>query len=166
MTGDGDQIHATCVAVGDVGVLLRGASGAGKSDLALRLIDELGRLGGAQLVADDRVDLRVEHGHVWAQAPAALAGLLEVRGLGIISVAYRPRAAVGLIVDLVAGKSVERLPARRETEILGRALPRMALAPFHTSAPAVVRAAVAALPWDMGLQDDITGGASGREKAQ
>lgn len=160
MQGVQDQIHATCVAVGDVGVLLRGASGAGKSDLALRLID-----GGAELVADDRVDLAVENGRLWAGAPAGLAGLLEVRGLGILRVAHRPRAAAGLVVDLVPGKSVERLPARRETEILGVLLPRLAVAPFHASAPAVVRAAVAALPWETGLREDLDGDPGHREKA-
>lgn len=141
--------------MGDVGVLLRGASGAGKSDLALRLID-----GGALLIADDRVDLTGDGDLVWAAAPPALAGLLEVRGLGILSMAHRPRAALGLVVDLVAPEAVERLPKQRWTEILGRRLPWMALAPFHASAPAVLRAAVNALPWAATLQD------SAREAAQ
>src|SRR5690606_32729552 len=70
-------IHATCVALGDTGILLRGRSGSGKSDLALRLID-----GGALLVADDRVALSLEGGRVIARPPAALAGYLEVRGVG------------------------------------------------------------------------------------
>ena len=71
------MVHATCVAIGDRAVLLCGPSGSGKSDLALRLID-----GGAQLVADDQVVLRAEGGRIVARAPEALAGRMEVRGIG------------------------------------------------------------------------------------
>ncbi|MGE3652127.1 MAG: HPr kinase/phosphorylase, partial [Reyranellaceae bacterium] len=73
------QIHATCVALPEGGVLLRGDSGAGKSDLALRLID-----GGARLVADDRTDLMREGDLLIARAPTSIAGLIEARGLGIL----------------------------------------------------------------------------------
>ena len=96
-------IHGTCVLVGGIGVLLRGPSGAGKSDVALRLID-----GGALLVADDRVELRMVDGRLMASAPAALAGLLEVRGLGIVRLPCDGPAEVGLVVDLVAAAEVER----------------------------------------------------------
>ena len=72
------QVHGTCIAIDGAGVLLRGPSGCGKSDLALRLID-----GGAVLVADDRVSLEARAGDLVASAPDALAGLLEVRGVGI-----------------------------------------------------------------------------------
>jgi len=72
------RIHGTCVALSGLGVLLRGPSGSGKSDLALRLID-----GGAKLVADDQVELALDAaGRVMARAPATLSGLLEVRGIG------------------------------------------------------------------------------------
>ena len=74
------QLHATCLARDDEGLLLLGSAGAGKSDLALRLLDH-----GFLLVADDRVD--IEAGR--ARAPAALAGLLEVRGLGIFRLPFR-----------------------------------------------------------------------------
>ena len=76
------QVHATCLSIDDVGLLIRGPSGIGKSDLALRLIDK-----GARLVADDRVGLLVSDNHVIARAPATLAGLLEVRGLGMLAIA-------------------------------------------------------------------------------
>ncbi|WP_040850329.1 HPr kinase/phosphorylase, partial [Nitrospirillum viridazoti] len=75
------RVHATCVSVGGAGVLLRGASGSGKSDLALRLVDA-----GALLVADDQVALAADPTAtlLTATAPERLAGLIEVRGLGIL----------------------------------------------------------------------------------
>jgi len=131
-------VHATCVALDDVAVLLRGAPGSGKSDLALRLID-----GGAQLVADDQVELSAAGGALLARPPAVLAGLLEVRGLGILRFPHRAEAPLGLVVDLVASERVERLPLPGRTELLGVAVPRLALAPFEASAPAKLRQAVA-----------------------
>ena len=83
------QVHGTCVAVAGVGVLLRGPPGSGKSDLALRLIDR-----GAELVADDRVTLRREDDGIVASAPASLAGLIEVRGVGVARVPAIARARV------------------------------------------------------------------------
>jgi len=100
------NIHATCVRIGRHGVLLLGKSGAGKSDLALRLI---GR--GARLVADDRCDLSVVRNRLVARAPKTIAGLLEVRGLGIVAFPSTPSTAVALAVDLSA--PVERLPEPR-----------------------------------------------------
>ncbi len=103
------NIHATCVRFGGAGVLLIGRSGAGKSDLALRLI---GR--GAILVADDRCDMSVERDRLVARAPRTIAGLLEVRGVGIVTLPHAPRAAIALVVDL-SGR-VERLPESRGYE--------------------------------------------------
>ena len=147
------QVHASCVAVttddGLVGVLLRGQSGVGKSDLALRLIDNEGRGGGALLVADDRVDLIVRDGEIRAVAPAALAGLLEVRGLGIMPLAHLADVAIELVVDLVAeGADIPRLPDVRHTDLLGMSLPWMQLQPFEAAAAAKLRLAVRALPWN------------------
>ncbi len=132
-------MHGTCVLLSDIGVLLRGESGSGKSDVALRLID-----GGARLVADDQILLRVEGGHLVASAPAPLGGLLEVRGVGILPVPTADRAVIGLIVDLVAPEQVERLPEPRRDSILGVSLPYLALAPFDASTPAKLRLAAAA----------------------
>jgi HPr kinase/phosphorylase len=92
------QIHASCAARDGHGVLLLGPPGSGKSDLVLRLLDH-----GFQLVADDRVD--VEHGI--ASPPAALAGLLEVRGLGLLRMPHAAEARLALAVELARG---ERLP--------------------------------------------------------
>src|SRR5690606_35418340 len=111
------QVHATCVEIDGVGVLLRGASGSGKSDLALRLID-----GGARLVADDRTDLAVEGGRLFASCPAPLAGRIEARGVGIGPVPSQPRAWVRLAVDLVAPEAVERLPEPATSLIAGVAI--------------------------------------------
>lgn len=97
------NVHASCVAVGNKGVLLLGDSGAGKSDLALRLIDE-----GARLVADDRTDLWTENGRLLARAPTNLAGLIEVRGLGIARLAHRKQVRIALAVRL--GHAGARLP--------------------------------------------------------
>src|SRR5436190_12146788 len=102
-------IHATSVALRANGqwraVLLRGPSGAGKSDLALRLIEA-----GARLVADDQTHLVRKGGTLMATPPAALAGLIEVRGVGIVKLGRNrllARAPLALLVDLVAPGQVE-----------------------------------------------------------
>ncbi|MEI6560332.1 MAG: HPr kinase/phosphatase C-terminal domain-containing protein [Rhodospirillaceae bacterium] len=134
-----NTIHGTSVLISGAGVLLRGKSGAGKSDLALRLIDR-----GAVLIADDRVEVRVDHGKVMASAPATLAGLLEVRGVGLMRVPFAPAGEVHLVVDLVTPETVERLPEAEWTALAETRLPRLALAPFEASAPAKIRLAAAA----------------------
>ncbi|QCI79531.1 aldolase [Hankyongella ginsenosidimutans] len=96
-----ETVHASCVAVFGRGVLLLGESGAGKSSLALRLIDR-----GAMLVGDDRICLH-EDGGLFASAPLPLAGLIESRGLGILRLPYRRKARLALAVTLAAA---ERLP--------------------------------------------------------
>ena len=136
-------VQATCVAVDGAGVLLRGPSGSGKSDLALRLID-----GGAELIADDGVELRRAGDRLIAalpgQAPATLRGRLEVRGVGILPVASVPEAPLVLAVDLVA--VVERLPEPETVQWLGIAIPVLRLAGLEASATAKVRLAVRTLP--------------------
>lgn len=132
-------VHGTCVALGDVGCLLLGPSGSGKSDLALRLMMDHR----AKLVADDQVALAaMRGGRLAATPPAALAGLLEVRGLGILRFAHRRRATLGLAVVLVPPEEVERLPNGDEgVEYLGIRLPLLRVAPFEASAPHKVRLA-------------------------
>ncbi len=134
------QIHGTCVEIAGLAVLFRGPPNSGKSDLALRMID-----GGARLVADDRVDLRVDAGRLYASAPAALAGRLEIRGLGIMRVASVAEAPLALVCDLVAPGLVERLPEAETTVVETIAVPRLTIAPFEPSAAAKVRAAVRTL---------------------
>lgn len=134
------QIHASCIELAGAGILLRGPSGSGKSDLALRLID-----GGARLVADDRTDLTAEDGALIASPPATILGKLEVRGIGIMTLPSVARARVGMAVDLVDPSSVERLPKGQRCSYLGIDLPLIAVAPFEASAPAKLRAAARAL---------------------
>ncbi len=131
------QVHATCVSLYGAGLIIRGSSGAGKSDLALRLIDR-----GARLVADDRVDLLVSDNGVIARAPETLAGLLEVRGLGILRVPVLEATVVRLVVDLVDHENVPRLPDRRMTDLIGMDVPAVTLDPFEASAVTKVRLAL------------------------
>jgi serine kinase of HPr protein (carbohydrate metabolism regulator) len=125
-------IHASAVLVGARAVLIRGAAGAGKSSLALALLraGASGTFGFARLVGDDRVHLEAAHGRLLVRPAAALAGLIEVRGLGIRRVSFEPLAVVGLAVDLEAADS-ERVPAAATAvaEIKGVAIPRLAVAP-------------------------------------
>lgn len=134
-----NTIHATCVAIGPHAVLLRGESGSGKSDLALRLIEE-----GAALVADDQVVVAVRDGRLEASPPQALAGLIEVRGVGIVRLPYRAPVDVALVATLVDRRDVPRLPEPGTTEIAGVTVPHLLLAPFDASAPAKLRTALRA----------------------
>lgn len=138
------EIHATCVVVDGRGVLLRGPSGSGKSDLALRLID-----GGAGLVADDRVQLENKNGGLQASAPNNLFGLIEVRGLGIARLPALPLTKVVLAVDLVPADAVDRLPDPAWVDFEGARLPLVRLNAFETSTPAKVRLAVLATTEDI-----------------
>jgi serine kinase of HPr protein (carbohydrate metabolism regulator) len=138
-----ERVHATCVALrgkrGWRGLLLRGSSGSGKSDLALRLID-----GGARLVADDQTELLATAGRVIARAPGTIAGLIEVRGVGIVRLARDQlvtQVTLALLVDLVPARQIERLPEPRRECLLGVELPVVALAPFEASAADKLRLA-------------------------
>jgi HPr kinase/phosphorylase len=126
--------HATAVAIDGEAVLLRGPSGSGKSDLALRLIDR-----GAQLVADDQTLLRREGDRVLASAPPAIAGVIEIRGVGLLRVPAAVAAPLVLIADLMASSDIERMPEWRSETVLGVAVPLVAVAPFEASAPAKLR---------------------------
>ena len=138
-------VHATSVAL-KVGrtwraVLLRGPSGAGKSDVALRLIEAGGRL-----VADDQTHLAKTGRAVVATAPPSLAGLIEVRGIGIVKLGRGQliaRAPLGLLVDLVPPDQVERMPEPAREKVLDIDLPRLALAPFEASIVMKLRLALA-----------------------
>ncbi len=133
-------IHATSVAIGRSGLLVRGPSGSGKSDLALRLIDA-----GACLVSDDQTVLEFVDGQVEMKAPPAIAGFIEVRGVGIMPVPTVTSVPLALVVDLVSPETVERLPEPDFCIVLGSRFPLLRLAPFEASAPAKLRLALAAL---------------------
>jgi HPr kinase/phosphorylase len=150
------NIHASCVSLARAGqtfgveaqggVLLLGESGMGKSDLALRLIAL-----GAQLVADDRVELFVRHGILLARPPAKLAGLLEARGVGIVTLPYAREERVALVIRLVEPGEVPRLPEHKRyeppapLELAADARPPiLCLSASDASAPAKVILAAAA----------------------
>jgi HPr kinase/phosphorylase len=133
------MVHATCIAFDGHGILLRGASGSGKSDLALRAIDH-----GAQLVADDQVVLARDGADMIASAPASLHGLIEIRGVGVMRMDAAAQAKIALVADMTDPHTIERLPDRRHCDIDGVSLPWLALAPFEASAPAKLRFALMA----------------------
>lgn len=137
---DAPTIHASAVLVGAKAVLIRGPSGAGKSRLAWQLISAApSQIPFARLVADDRVFVAASNGRLLARPAPELAGLLEIRGLGIRRLAYEPVATVGLVVDLAASDA-DRLPAREAmaTAVAGITLPRLAVAPSHAALPAIL----------------------------
>ncbi len=140
---DDPTVHASAVLTGERAVLIRGPAGSGKSRLVLALLQaaQAGLLPFARLVADDRVLLEAADGRLLARPPAALAGLLEVRGLGIRRMPYEPVAVIGLVVDLAA-PDAERLPPpqSRRTELGGVMLPRLAVAGGVDALPLVLAA--------------------------
>jgi HPr kinase/phosphorylase len=127
-------VHATAIAIDGEAILLRGPPGVGKSDLALRLID-----GGARLVADDQAELRRLGDRVLVRAPAVIAGLIEIRGLGILRVETIEEAPLALIVDLLPSGQIERMPENRIESVLGLDIRLIALAPLEASAAAKLR---------------------------
>jgi serine kinase of HPr protein (carbohydrate metabolism regulator) len=122
------------------GVLILGASGSGKSDLALRLIDG----GGFSLVADDRVLVWTSGGRLFGRAPDTLFGLVEARGLGVLPTSARAFSAIDLAVECVAGP-VERLPDPQRIPQLGHDLPLVRLVAAEASAPAKIGRALMGL---------------------
>jgi serine kinase of HPr protein (carbohydrate metabolism regulator) len=130
MAAETPTVHASAVLAGARAVLIRGAAGTGKSRLALALIAaaQTGLLRFARLVGDDRVHLEPSHGRLLVRPTPTLAGLIEVRGIGIRRLEYEALAVVGLVVDLAADDA-ERLPITGDTRISGITLPRLAIAP-------------------------------------
>jgi HPr kinase/phosphorylase len=120
-------IHASCVTFGGCGILIRGASGAGKSRTAHFLINRAPLYGiEAHLVGDDRIALDIRGGRLFARAPEAIAGLLEVRGLGLVRMPFLKEAHLDLVIDLAAEEDIPRLPTEEDlsTELEGVSLPR------------------------------------------
>ena len=154
MTEDSNQpIHATCVALKTdardwAGALFFGASGSGKSDLALRFLHGLGPER-CRLVADDYVSVSVEGEHIKAAAPAVIAGRMEVRGVGLVNVATMNEVPLALAFDLVAREEVLRIPQDHRIDLAsfleGEESPLLSplyrLAAFDASASAKVEIA-------------------------
>jgi len=134
MESDQVMVHGTTVDVDGTAVLIRGPSGCGKSDLALRLMD-----GGAVLVADDQTRIGRDGPRLFASAPGAIAGMIEVRGVGLLTVPYHDRIPLGLVVDLTQPERIERLPDRQSATFCDIPVPLLQLAAFEASAPAKIR---------------------------
>ena len=134
-------VHASAVLTGARAVLIRGPSGAGKSRLALGLIQavECRLITFARLVGDDRVTLAASHGRLLARPAPALAGLIEVRGLGVRRLDYEPVAVVGRVVDLAA-PGAERVPETADPEVTvdGISIPWLAIGPGSDPLPIVL----------------------------
>lgn len=131
-----ETVHATAVAIGGRAVLIAGRSGAGKSDLALRLIDR-----GAILVSDDQTMVIRRDGRLLASPPVTLAGRMEVRGLGIVDLPHAADVEVALVVTVDG--TPERLPlTASERRLAGVTVPMVALAALEPSAPVKVEMAL------------------------
>lgn len=139
----GETIHASAVLIGERAVLIRGASGSGKSRLVFNLLSSPanGLFPFVRLVADDRVRLFARHGRLVASAPDPIRGLIEINGLGVRQMAYESAAVVGLVVDLAAGDGA-RMPETKgqETEFLGINIPRLPIAAGFDPFPLVLAA--------------------------
>lgn len=140
MSGGRVQVHGTCVEIDSIGILIRGAPGTGKSDLALQLIDR-----GARLIADDRTDVSRDGMRLMLSSPAPIVGLLEVRGVGVMTVTSIDTAPLGLVIDLVTNQAIERLPEPSYWEFLGLRVRHLILPAFAPSTAAKVRLVASAL---------------------
>jgi serine kinase of HPr protein (carbohydrate metabolism regulator) len=141
--GQGPSVHASAVLVENRAVLIRGPSGSGKSRLAfdLLLAGRSGQIPPAVLVGDDRVHLEASQGQIVVRPAPELAGLIEIRGLGIRRCGFAGEAVVGLVVDLSAADA-ERLPPPETllTRIKGVQIPRIPVQSDHAALPLVVAA--------------------------
>lgn len=119
-------LHASCVVVGEAGLVIRGASGSGKSSLARQIVRE-GERGGlfARLVCDDRVRLESRNGRVVASPVAAIAGRIEVRGMGLVTVPFERAAIVRWVVDLSEDPPRLPEPAEATVPLCGVPVPRL-----------------------------------------
>jgi serine kinase of HPr protein (carbohydrate metabolism regulator) len=131
-----EAVHASTVASDGRAVLITGPSGSGKSDLALRLLDR-----GFTLVSDDQTLVKKDGSRLLASAPPAIAGKLEIRGIGIVDIERVDNVPVALLVELTS--DIQRLPDdSRERPILGIKLPLITIDAMTASAPSKVAIAL------------------------
>jgi HPr kinase/phosphorylase len=147
----GDTVHASVARLGHFGILIRGPSGSGKSSLLLALLDDPGAI----LVADDRVRLHAEGGRVIASVPEAIAGRMEIRGVGIVRRPYAASAVVDLVVDIEQLSKCPRLPTaeQRRAVLAGIAVRRIFVALGAPDGALRVRAALDCAASDIYEQD-------------
>jgi serine kinase of HPr protein (carbohydrate metabolism regulator) len=137
-------LHAGLIALdhgrGRQGVLITGPSGSGKTSLALACLER-----DFSLVADDRVEVWTSGGAPWGRAPDTLAGLIEIRGQGVVRQSFLPFVRIVLAIECAPPETLERLPDPLDLELAGFSLPRVRLDPFESLAPAKLRRALIAL---------------------
>lgn len=140
---DAPSVHASAILIGQEAVLIRGPSGSGKSRLAFELIlaGRCGQLPGAVLVGDDRIHLEARRGRLWARPAPRLAGLIEIRGLGIRRCDFVSEAPIGWVVDLDAADGT-RLPTPESltTTLSGIELPRIPVQAGFSALPLIIAA--------------------------
>ena len=136
MTLPSEMVHASTVAIQGHAVLIEGASGSGKSDLALRLIDR-----GATLISDDYTLVKRGESGLLACAAPNIQGRIEVRGIGIVALPFVDERPVGLVVTL--SQQIERMPAeKRIRAIAGLEVPAIVIDSREPSAPIKVEIAL------------------------
>ena len=151
--------HGNCLDLDGFGVLIFGPPGAGKSDLSLRLINSP-VAPQFKLVADDRVSVRLQEGTLIAMAPEKIAGLFEIRGVGIVEIDYVKQTLPGLVIELTARDEVTRLPdfPHQKREIGGMMLPELRLSAGDISTPDKIRAAIEILKGKVSLVSGVRDG--------
>jgi serine kinase of HPr protein (carbohydrate metabolism regulator) len=129
------NIHATALLIGDRGILIAGASGSGKTTLALTLIERVSARGLlCRLAGDDQLFVTARNGRLVCRAPATIAGLAEVHGIGPQSVTFEPAMIADFVLRLVPAAAVERFQADATETIAGCVLPRIVLAERNVDA--------------------------------
>lgn len=128
-----ESVHATSVVFCGRGLLLRGPSGAGKTDLALRLMEA-----GGMLIADDYTALSLRDGRVWMMPPETIKGMIEIRGYGPVRVPHGGGAILDMILDCLP-VAPPRLPEKRVETLLGVSVPVLQMAALEASAVAKLR---------------------------
>jgi HPr kinase/phosphorylase len=123
-----NQFYATAVTYCGFGILIRGPSGSGKSDLALRLIDD-----GAGLIADDQVVIKAVQQELYLSPPDSLSGLIEVRGVGVIKIEYVRDIRLCLIIELDPSNEIQRIPVIKEELIKNIPVPVINMYAFESS---------------------------------
>lgn len=144
---DAVTLHASCVALGDAGILVEGPPGSGKSELVLRLIDEPGYGFGTivlrgRLVSDDQTAIERRGEALFASCPKPIAGLFEIRGQGVVKIDHAPEVKLVLAVKLAKADEIERMPDGAFRQIAGVALRQISIDAGRASAPARIRAAL------------------------
>ena len=126
------NLHACCVVVDGSGVLITGGSGAGKTSLALGLVEAC-RLRNVTcgFVSDDQVLLSARNGCLFARAPHTIAGKVEIRGFGVTDIVHQGDCCIAMICELVEDGDIERMPAPLTEQVMGICVPKILVPKRH-----------------------------------